>query len=1227
MRLFSIKVLLGVAALAMTVGVLPVSAQITTGTLAGTVQDIQGGVIPGATVTLISESRGTRGVPGVTNATGDFVFPNTTPDTYIVEVTMSGFRTLRRSGVAVSGGDRVVVGVLRIEPGGATETVTVTAEAPLIQAQSGERSFAVSTDQIASLPLGGGRNFTAMLQLVPGVTLGGASAGGTRLGGVGQNNIMMDGISAMDTGNNGQMLSMNVESIAEVKVLTQGYQAEYGRASGLQVTAVTKSGTNRFHGSLYDIEDNSDWNTNSWQNQKNGIAKTVSKQRTWGYSLGGPVGKPGGDNKLFFFYSHEYRPSTNNAGQINRFRVPTALERAGNFSQSLDNNGVLIGQLLDPVTRQPYAGNIIPASSIYAPGLAVLNQYPMPNLTQAPSTSYNLELVRLADKNLLQQPAIRLDYQFSPALRVTGKFSGERQRERIIPGTMESFNDVKVPYPYISNLGVTVNYTFNPTTFIEATYGSIKNELAGGNNGGIVTSDYANRQFVLGALPLIYPDAGRVDPRYYQVEALQRTGAIYFDGTSVNLPPVFQWGGLIGSQPPNLQYPGWLNVNKTQDFAISVTKVSGRHTIKGGFYNNHSFKAQNVAVGGAPATFQGTLNFGNSTNNPLDTGFGFANALTGVFTSYAQASKLIEGSMLYNNTEAYIQDNWKVSSRFTLDYGMRFTRQQPQYDQFLQMTNFFPTEWSAASAPVLYVAGCRSGAAVCSGNDRNAADPRTGAILSAPGANNTAAAIGTLIPGTGSPTNGIKVAGQGISKYSYNWPTIAYGPRVGGAFDLRGDQTIVLRGSAGVFYDRPDGNTVFAIPGNPPIAESISLSNSQLQTLGLGLSTVGASSMVVFQHDAKIPSSAQWSAGVQMTLPWASVVDVAYVGNHGYNRLSGLQGGNQINLNSIDLGSAYLARNQDATRGTSTTPGAVAVDTNLMRAFRGFGSIGQHTTDFYDTYHSIQTSFNRRFRGGMSFGLNHTLSLAFYGNTGLTKRFDHAADGTPVLRADQAKYEELFRDLDLRRHIVRGNMVWDMPDLSTQNGGVRRVLALLVNDWQLSGILTAGSGSHYDLGYTYQNNGANINLTGSPDFGARIVYTGDPGTGCTGLDNQYAQFNAAAVTGPGYFSDGLESGRNILQNCADKFVDLSLSRTIRFGAGRTVNLRVDAFNAFNTVVINGRNTTIQYDNPVAKTILNPQFNADGSVVSTRVTPQTAGFGGATSAAPLRTIRLAVRFGF
>src|SRR6185436_7446718 len=143
-------------------------------------------------------------------------------------------------------------------------------------------------------------------------------------------------------------------------------------------------------GSAYGIAGDSHWNTNSWVNTKNGDPKVEADAKTYGYSIGGPIGKAG-DNKLFFFYSHEYRPATvfTNAGNTIRLRLPTAAERNGDFSQSLDNNGAPIPQLLDPVTRQPYPGNRIPAGSFYSLGQAILNRYPMPNLTQQPGTNYN----------------------------------------------------------------------------------------------------------------------------------------------------------------------------------------------------------------------------------------------------------------------------------------------------------------------------------------------------------------------------------------------------------------------------------------------------------------------------------------------------------------------------------------------------------------------------------------------------------------------------------------------------------------------------------------------------------------------------------------------------------------------------------------------------------------------------------------------------------------------
>ena len=1225
---------------ALVVSAVPAAAQITTGNVLGSVKDSSGGVVPGATVVLVSEARGTRSVPAVTNETGDYVFPNVTADTYTVEITMDGFRTVKRAGIKVSGGDRVAVPALTLEPGGAEETVTVTSEAPLIQASSGERSFAVSTTEIENLPINHG-NFTAFTSLTPGVTSFGASAGGTRLGGVSQNNIMMDGISAMDTGNNGQMLNMNIESIAEVKVLTQGYQAEYGRSSGLQITAVTKSGTNRFRGSAYDIKINSDWNENSWVNAKNGDPKAIDKRDIYGYAIGGPVGKPGGNNKLFFFYTHEYRPTNQqiNNGNPIRFKVPTALERAGDFSQSVDQNGAPIPALIDWTTGQAFPNNQIPANKLNQTSLALLSRYPQPTRTQTAGSNYNYEqLAPPAVENLTTQPAVRIDYQLSSKLRITGKYSGQRARALVTPGLIQGFSDVLSPYPYITNYAFTANYALNPTTFIEGTYGFIRNELTGGNENGVLVNDSSNMLTSMPGFPTLYADAGVIPTNSYGHEVLEDVAPPWWDGTRANLPPNFGWGSRVQGNAgtcaapsvPCQRYPGWLNINRTQDVAISVTKVAGRHTFKGGFYNNHSFKAQNVGAGGiANLTFQGYVNFGNDTNNALDTGYGYANAATGVFTQYLQASKFVEGSMIYNNTEFYVQDNWKVNNRLTLDYGLRFTHQQPQHDQYQQMSNFFPDQWSASQAPVFYVPGCSNGAATCAGNLRNAMDPRTGQILTAPGAANTQAAIGTPIPGTGNAVNGIKQAGDGISKYGYTWPALVFGPRFGAAYDLSGDQSFILRGGAGLFFDRPDGNTVFSIPGNPPIATAQDLRNGTLSTLGQGLSPQPVPAMVTFQYDAKVPASWQWQFGAQMSLPWASSLDVSYVGNHGYDRMGGLQGGNTMNLNAVDIGAAFLPQNQDPTLAPSATPGANALPDNALRAYRGLAVINQNTTGFWDTYHSIQTAFQRRFQNGFSFGANYTLGLSLEGNTGLVQRLQHAPDGTISYRSDQAEYEELNKQLvEFRRHVAKVNGVWDMPDLATSGAGAaKKTVGYIVNDWRISGVLTANSGPRYDVNYGYNANGGNRNITGSPDYAARIIYTGDPGSGCS--DNQYGQFNGSAVTGPTFSNNslGLESGRGLLVGCADKTVDLSLARTIRLGGSRNLEFRFDAFNAFNVAIINARSTTITYDNPVSRVVQNPQYLADGTLNPARLTPRNAGFGAATGAQNMRNFQAMIRFQF
>ena len=254
------------------------SAQVTTGTISGTVKDPQGGVIPGAAVTLTSDTRGTKLPDVFTNEAGEFTFINVPPDTYTVQVSMTGFKPRKQSGIAVSPGDRQSLGVFTVEVGGLTDEVTVQAETPMLQARSGERSFTIPTSAVENLPIAN-RSFTAIASLAPGVTTTNGLPTGdpVRIGGGGDTNIMMDGVGVMDTGSNRPLLQMNVESIAEVKVLTSGYQAEYGRSSGLQITAVTKSGTNRFRGSVYDVERNSEWYSNTKANKLNGNPKTMSE--------------------------------------------------------------------------------------------------------------------------------------------------------------------------------------------------------------------------------------------------------------------------------------------------------------------------------------------------------------------------------------------------------------------------------------------------------------------------------------------------------------------------------------------------------------------------------------------------------------------------------------------------------------------------------------------------------------------------------------------------------------------------------------------------------------------------------------------------------------------------------------------------------------------------------------------------------------------------------------
>jgi hypothetical protein len=378
-------------------------------------------------------------------------------------------------------------------------------------------------------------------------------------------------------------------------------------------------------------------------------------------------------------------------------------------------------------------------------------------------------------------------------------------------------------------------------------------------------------------------------------------------------------------------------------------------------------------------------------------------------------------------------------------------------------------------------------------------------------------------------------------------------------------------------------------------------------------------------------------------------VGVAYVGHHAFNVASNTGNAtiNAVDLNAVDLGAGLLPSGQDKANSTIPTGlTAAPLPDNLLRSIRGYTNILVSDFEFARTFHSIQTDFTRRFRNGVSFGVNWTLSLSDSGTMNMPSgdpqlRLVHAADGSISIAPTNAQAQALFANQGPTRQVAQANFVWALPRMSA-DGGVMHAVALVLSDWQLSGIFRVDSGSPFDVGYQYGNGGANntTNLTGSPDYAGRIVFNNLSalGSGCS--SNQYAQITNAFVTsstvlssstaaqGPSVNSNGLESGRNLFHACNNRTLDLSLSRTIRVGGGKQVQFRIDAFNAPNAVIYNARGATINLTSVSNQTVTNGVFLADGTVDPTKTKPNAQNaFGVATGAMAPRTIQGQIRFLF
>jgi hypothetical protein len=1136
-------------------------AQSITGSLNGRVVDQQGSAVPDAKVTAIEP---TKKVTVTTNTTGvgDFSIAGLAPGIYTVTVEASGFKKLTRPDVMLNASDKIALGDLTLQIGQLTESVEVSATATTLQTESVERGSAVTGTQIANIEVDG-RSPLDMAKLIAGIqfstgatyAVGNAATGANNFTANGtrpsQNQVTINGIGDVDTGNNGGLnASVSNDSIAEFKVLTGTYQAEFGRSAGAQIQLVTKSGTTQFHGSGYLYHRNEGLNANTFLNNirpqfgLSATPKPLFRYNDPGYTIGGPIPlrKWNLKSKLFFFWSEEWQlqlvPNT-----AHNVTVPTALERKGDFSESVSSANHKPITIYDPTTGAPFPGSVIPANRIWAPGQALLNIYPLPNQTLAASSNlpggatYNYQ-TQLPGTSPRREDLLRLDYNLTEKIRVFGHYIKDISNAGIPYGTWvlginPPIAPISEPIPGNSLAGG-MTYMITPTMTNEFNLGYTNNSI------NIFAPNNGLGQSLLGStpLPVLYPDANQ--------GYLPQVG---FGGNNLANSPTFG-----SSDAP------FINYNTTIDLTDGLTKVWRNHIIKAGFYMQRSRKDQ-TSFG----AFNGSYNFGDSGGptgaNPLDTGYGFANALLGVYNSFNQAQHHINGLYRYWNIEQYVQDTWKVTPRLTLDYGLRAAWYQPQYDASLQASTFELSLFNPAQASKLYLPAVNP-----ANNTRSAYDPISNTYR-------TANYIGLLIPGSGNVNNGICQAGTCINKYLTQDRGLQWGPRFGIAWDVTGKQDFVIRTGGGIYYDRIQGNRTFDTVTNPPEAFSVTTNYGYAQQLNPATAVLSPPSAVEVDPTGKIPTTYSYQFSVQKRLPWNAILDVAYVGS-----MSRHQQDNR-NLNWSAFGTTFTAAATDPTAGTGCTGcspalgtgrplGSNALPQNFMARIQGYGNINLYESAATANYNSLQVQVQRRAAKGLFLGVAYTWSKA------MATALSGGTNDNSFVRPDQynrlANYSPASFD---RRQVLSINYVYTIPVPERFGNAWTR---LITNGWQISGVTIAQTGAPFTPSVSVQNSSNQV-VTGSYTEGWRPAIV----PGCnpyTGSGNWTSYLNPACFVPAQVGSIGLESGINYLHGPGGLNFDMALQKEFAVIKDGKVHLqfRADAFNVFNHTIFTGVNSGLAF---------------------------------------------------
>lgn len=1121
-----------------------------TASITGTVSDPSGADISNAKVTIVSTEHGvTRTAP--TNGSGDYDFGALPIGSYNLTVEAPGFKTYQAKGVVLRVAEKARADV-SMQIGSAGIEVTVEgSNVAQVETESSDLSNTISGKEISQLELNG-RDFTQLVALAPGVTNQsgsdegepGASTVAFSINGgrTEYNNFEIDGGDALDNGSNSTLnVYPSIDAIAEVQVLTSNFGAQYGRNGSGTVEVETKSGTNAFHGDLYEFLRNDAFNaTPEFE-----TSPPSYKKNDFGFTIGGPVFIPGHYNadkqKTFFFWSEEWRRElTPASGFFSTTAVPSIAERNGDFtdvcpeaSGSFKDCPIVPG-FTNSAGYTPNL-NVVPAftanSAITQPLEAMI---PLPNSSSGALGNGALDQW-FATPTLpthWRQELFRVDHNINDKVRATFRYihdSWDQQYPVPLWTSGTSFPTVQTAF---TNPGVSMvarlTANVSPTLLNEFVASYTTDHI-----GTHLTGPWQR--------PAGYPALG-----------------IYDNGFDGKLPGISVSGGEFGGgfgEDPGYVPNGPLNSNPTFTYRDNVTKIVGPHNIQFGAYfaDVHKNEIPQPGVG-----VNGNLQF-NSNDSVVSSGNAFADLLLGNISSFSQEGAALKMHEEYRIAEPYFQDDWHATSRLTLNLGLRMSF----YGTYREKNNL---AWNFD--PAFYVPGASS------------VDPSSGLVV-------------------GNPYNGWVDCGvtpgvpAGCMKNHWFNPA----PRLGFAFDPAGNGKWAIRGGYGIFFEHTNGNESntesleFYSKATPTtgIADVVGYSNLNPSLLGSGGSTPPLQ-FVSLPNKAVWPYMQQWHLDVQHDIGKSTIATISYVGSAGvhltrsyeYNQIAPVPAsqnpyapGQVITADdcasvSVDpvTGQGTGTANVDTGNPVTMTGGwannlAVACGNNadLYRPYSGISSIERKDQTGSSNYNALQASLRHNI-GGLELNASYTYSHSIddssdYNDLGFVNSYD--------LNSYRAS-----SNFD-QRHNLSVAYVYDLPFLKGK-GLAQKVFG----NWQWSGITTIQSGSPfsvYNEGFFATADNAGVG-NGFATAGSYPDIVGNPRSGVSQspLAGQISGFGPLLYN-PGVFvlPTGLtfgDAGRNILRNPWRTNFDMALLKRFPVTETKYFEFRAEAFNVFNHVEYN-----------------------------------------------------------